>query len=207
MFESLKVLVVILPVVAAGIVHSAAIRFDWLPQLAKPLDFGMRLGGQPLLGANKTFRGPIIMIVVSAASAWALSFWLNAGWLPHGFGFMAQPERAAWLGAVMGLGYALGELPNSFVKRRLGIAPGGTPGGISGAICYMADQVDSVVGVVVLLGWVYAPPAGVLLALLAAGSIIHVVFDQCLYAAGVKRRVTGTETAPPPLARTSARQL
>src|ERR1700674_5553707 len=128
MADSLKVLVVILPVILAGIVHSPAIRFDWLPQLAKPLDFGMCLGGRPLLGANKTFRGPIIMIVVCAASAWALSFGLSAGWLPQGFGFISQPERAVWLGAVMGLGYALGELPNSFVKRRLGIAPGGTPG-------------------------------------------------------------------------------
>jgi len=226
MYDSLKLLVVILPVVAAGIVHSAAIRFDWLPQLTKRLDFGMCLGGRPLLGANKTFRGPIIMLVVSAAGAWALSFGLSAAWLPQGFEFMSQPEHAVWLGAVMGLGYALGELPNSFVKRRLGIAPGtrphavptgvsaagdreppgGRPSGISGKICYIADQVDSVLGVIVLLWWIYAPPAGVLLALLAAGSVVHVVFDQCLYILGVKHRVAQAETSLPPLARTSTPQ-
>jgi hypothetical protein len=130
------------------------------------------------------------------------------------------------LGAVMGLGYALGELPNSFVKRRLGIAPGtrphavptgvsaagdreppgGNPSGISGKICYIVDQVDSVIGVVVLLWWIYAPPAGVLLALLAAGSVVHVVFDQCLYLVGVKHRRAKTATAIPPLAQTGATQ-
>ena len=223
MYDSLKVLVVILPVILAGIVHSAAIRFDWLPRLAKRLDFGMCLGGRPLLGANKTFRGPIIMLVVSAAGAWALSFGLSAAWLPQGFGFMSQPERAIWLGAVMGLGYALGELPNSFVKRRMGIAPGTRPhavptgvsaagdreppgdstGGISGKFWYIADQVDSVLGVVVLLWWIYAPPAGELLALLAAGSLVHVVFDQRLYGVGVKQRQPGAAT----LARTSSPQL
>ena len=196
LLDSLKVLVVILPVVLAGIVHSAAIRFDWLPQLSKRLDFGICLGGRPLLGANKTFRGPVIMIVGSAAAAWALSFGVSAEWLAPGFGFMTLPASAAWLGAVMGLGYALGELPNSFIKRRLGIAPGGNPAGIAGGICYVADQVDSVLGVVVLLAWIYAPPAGVLLALLAAGSMVHIVFDQCLYVVGVKHRVPNTVPQP-----------
>jgi hypothetical protein len=184
--DGLKVLWVILPVIVAGIAHSAAIRFDLLPQLAKPLDFGVCLGGAPLLGANKTFRGPLIMIVLAAASAWALSFGINAAQLPDGFGFMAQPLPALWLGTLMGFGYALGELPNSFIKRRLGIAPGTGPDGMAGGVCYVFDQVDSVLGVVLLLWAIYAPPAGVLLALLAAGSVVHIVFDQCLYVFGVK---------------------
>jgi hypothetical protein len=190
--DSVLVVWLILPVVVAGIAHSLAIRFDLLPQLATRLDFGVRLGGTPLLGANKTFRGPIIMILVAAVSAWALSFELDAAQLPQRFGFMTQPGPAFWLGAVMGLGYALGELPNSFVKRRLGIAPGDSPGGIAGRIFHVVDQVDSVIGTVVLLWAFYAPPAGVLLALLAAGSLVHIVFDQCLYLCGVKHRVRVT---------------
>src|SRR5438105_12374363 len=130
MADSLKVLVVMLPVIVAGVVHSVAIRFNLLPALAKPLDFGLRLGGKPLLGANKTFRGAAIMIAVSAFSTWALSFGFSPDWLPQGFGFMARPGPAFALGAVMGFGYALGELPNSMLKRRLGIAAGGGPGGM-----------------------------------------------------------------------------
>ena len=208
MFEAAKALLIILPVVLAGIIHSAAIRRNWLPALSKPLDFGLRLGGRPLFGANKTFRGPLLMIAGSAAATWALSLALNTPGnsqhelLPHGFEFLLDPARAAGLGAVMGLGYALGELPNSFIKRRLNIAPGGSPGGFAGAICYVADQVDSVLGVTVLLAVIYAPPAEVLLALLAAGSAVHIILDQCLYLTGVKRRADGAahaqQAAPAP---------
>ena len=215
----MKVLLVILPVVLAGIVHSAVIRGNWLPSLAQPLDFGAQLGGRPLLGANKTFRGPLVMLAGSALAAWALSLALNAAgmaecalhpalpcaplaaarWLPHGFEFMLAPERAAMLGALMGLGYALGELPNSFIKRWLGIAPGGNPGGVAGFLCYLADQVDSVLGVTVLLGCFYAPPAEVLLALLALGSLIHIVFDYCLYLTGVKHRALPAQQLAEPV--------
>jgi hypothetical protein len=187
MADSLKVLIVMLPVIVAGVTHSLAIRFNLLPALAKPLDFGLCLHGKPLLGANKTFRGPAIMIAVAAISAWALSFALRADWLPPGFGFMLQPGPAFVLGAVMGFGYGLGELPNSLIKRRLGIAAGGRAGGIAGGIGYVCDQVDSVTGVILLLWLIYAPSASIQLALLAAGSLVHVVFDQCLYVFGVKR--------------------
>ena len=208
MWEAAKVLLIILPVVLAGIIHSAAIRSNWLPALSKPLDFGLCLGGRPLFGANKTFRGQLLMIAGSAATAWALGLALNApgnslqALLPRGFEFMMNPGRAAGLGAVMGLGYALGELPNSFIKRRLDIAPGGNPGGLAGTICYVADQADSVLGVTLLLALLYAPPAEVLLALLAAGSAVHIVFDQCLYLTGVKHRADGVahakQAAPAP---------
>ena len=190
MAEGLTVLLVILPVVLAGIAHSVAIRFNLLASLARPLDFGLCLHGKPLLGSNKTFRGPLIMVSITAVSAWALSLGHSADWLPQGYGYMTEPGTAFVLGAVMGLGYALGELPNSLIKRRLGIAPGSRPGGVTGVICYVCDQVDSVAGAVALLWLIYAPGKNVLLALLVVGSLVHVVFDQCLYLFGVKRRDT-----------------
>jgi hypothetical protein len=42
----------------------------------------------------------------------------------------------------MGFGAMLGELPNSFVKRRLGIPSSTSPTGPSGIAFYVWDQVD-----------------------------------------------------------------
>jgi hypothetical protein len=58
----------------------------------------------------------------------------------------------------VGLGFALGaaamlaELPNSALKRQLGIAPGAAGSGISGACFYVLDQIDMLLGVWVVLG-------------------------------------------------------
>ena len=182
----LGIVYVILPVIMAGIVHSIVIRFNLIPQLARPLDFGACLRGQPLLGANKTFRGVIIMMAGTALSAWALSYLLPGEQLPGGFGLMTQPGPASMAGLIMGLGYSLGELPNSFIKRRLRVPPGGRPAGATRALFYFADQMESVIGVVILLWAVYAPAYGVLLALLVTGGLVHILFDVCLYLFGVK---------------------
>ncbi|MFI5342228.1 MAG: CDP-archaeol synthase, partial [Candidatus Methylomirabilales bacterium] len=63
----------------------------------------------------------------------------RAGWLAVIDYGEANP---CTLGTALGLGAMLGELPNSFVKRRLGIAPGGCAHGIPGPVFYLWDQVD-----------------------------------------------------------------
>jgi hypothetical protein len=85
-----------------------------------------------------------------------------------------------------GLAYALGELPNSFVKRRLHIQPGDRPGGIGGIVAYAVDQADSVAGIVLLMRLVYAPPRGVLTSIFIWGTLVHIVIDLSLYLFGVK---------------------
>jgi hypothetical protein len=49
-------------------------------------------------------------------------------------------------GLTLGLGAVLGELPNSFVKRRLGIPRGGTTRGALALLFYVWDQVDTLLG-------------------------------------------------------------
>src|SRR5213592_4922895 len=120
--EVAKSLLVILPVVIAGVAHSVAIRRNYLSWAAKRLDFGVQLFGEPLFGENKTFRGPLIMAAVSSVGALALSFVFGWEQFPRGLGrFLAQPGPALLFGLLMGVGYSLGELPNSFAKRRLGL--------------------------------------------------------------------------------------
>lgn len=193
MSELAGTLPAILPVLLAGVVQSVAIRFNLLPQLARPLDFGIRFRGEPMLGANKTLRGLLIMVIGSALFAWGSSFLLTAGQIPEWLPFLAGQNSAIVFGLLLGLGYSLGELPNSFIKRRLRIAPGARPAGNSRILFYLADQMDSVVGVVLLVGIVYAPPLSWVISLLLVGGVIHILFDRLLYVTGVK----GREMVPP----------
>lgn len=59
------------------------------------------------------------------------------------------------MGAAMGGGAMLGELPNSFVKRRLGVAPGTTASGLRAGLFFVWDQVDTLMGAwPLLLPWI-----------------------------------------------------
>jgi hypothetical protein len=112
-----------------------AIRANLFPWAARRLDFGLRLFGEPLFGEKKTWRGVLIMSGVTSICAGLLSFLLEPEHLPQGFAQLAEPGSAATFGLLMGFGYSLGELPNSFVKRRLKIPPGSRPGRLGRRDC------------------------------------------------------------------------
>ncbi len=185
--EIIKTLLVILPVVLAGIAHSVAIRADLFPWAAQRLDLGLRFFGEPLFGENKTWRGVLIMSGMTSVCAWLLSFVLQSEHLPSGFAQLAEPVPALLFGLLIGLGYSLGELPNSFVKRRLRVHPGSRPGGPGSLLFYFIDQTDSVAGIILFVWAVYGPPVQVLFELFAVGSLVHIAFDMLLYLFEVKK--------------------
>jgi hypothetical protein len=83
-----------------------------------------------------------------------------------------------------------GELPNSFLKRRLGIAPGTVPAaGLSRWLCLALDRLDSTAAM--LLGMALVAPLPVTTALLVfvLGPAVHFLFSAALYGLGVKARM------------------
>lgn len=125
-----------IPVVIGGVLHMLAVTRDWLPGLKVPVH-------APLFGANKTWRGLLLVPLLTAFGAlclWPLERLLG--------------ERAVFgdtlllAGLVAGLGYVLAELPNSLIKRRLGIAPGETPARAAAFFIFL-DQFDSGLGVAI----------------------------------------------------------
>lgn len=134
MAELLLVWYLQVPVVVGGVLHMLAVSRNWWPALARPVHRG-------LFGANKTWRGFVLVPLFTAAGALLVlpvEWWLGA---------RAPVGVALWLpaGLLAGLGYVLGELPNSFFKRRLGIAPGATPKR-GRRFFILLDQVDSGIG-------------------------------------------------------------
>jgi CDP-archaeol synthase len=167
----------ILPVVLGGLGHVAVLKTDVLSALAIPLDGGTQWRGRPLFGANKTWRG---IIVMTTATAFAAGLQGELARRLHGASEVEARRSArvnAWsAGAICGLTYCIAELPNSFVKRRLGIAPGArtiTRGGLQ----YLVDQGDSVVGCLIALRLLYRANAGELVTAFVLGLAIHIAVD------------------------------
>lgn len=143
------------PILIAGLAHVAVITLDLAPRLARPIDDGRRWGGRPLLGRNKTWRGFVVMpaataMTIAAQQALAARSRRLAALAP-----LARGAPPAWVvGAICGAAYVIAELPNSFVKRRFGVAPGASAPRARAAQ-YVVDQLDSVVGCAVAIRMLY----------------------------------------------------
>jgi hypothetical protein len=184
----------ILPLLVAGVVHAPVIKKNFLPGLARPLDFGMEFRGVRVFGENKTWRGLLLMSTVAVLVVLLQSQLYRFD--PFRDLSIVDYSRTSWLalGLTLGLGYSLSELPNSFFKRRLGIPPGGVPRS-RGLIQYVVDQADSAVGGTLALAF-FGLAWDALLLVLALGFALHVVMDQLFFLFAVKRRAA---LAPVPL--------
>jgi hypothetical protein len=80
----------------------------------------------------------------------------------------------------------LGELPNSFVKRRLGIRPGGRTRSAAGVGMSLWDQVDFVPVLVIFLAPIWLMPLDTFLVALAIVAAVHLVINLIGYAIGAR---------------------
>jgi hypothetical protein len=177
------------PVFVAGLGQVAVLKTDFLPGLSVPIDGGRRWRGKPLLGARKTWRGIVVMTAVSAVTALAQATLVRGGGrLSAICPFDYRKVHPLVLGGVLGLGYCAAELPNSFVKRRLGISAGGTSRRLA-RLQYLVDQADSVAGCLLALRAFYRPSWAESSLVLTTGLALHIGVDQLMRTLGVKRRV------------------
>jgi hypothetical protein len=100
---------------------------------------------------------------------------------------IARVVGYAAAGSVFGLGYVLGELPNSFAKRRLSIGPGGKARGFWGAVFFVADRCDSVVAALVLGAVLFSYGWGLVVAGTVFLGVVHLLVSAALYRARIKR--------------------
>jgi CDP-diglyceride synthetase len=174
---------VFVPVLGAPIAHAPVLTFDLFKGLKRPLDLGATFRGRRLFGDNKTWRGALFMTGGVVAAAALLSLW---PWYWHHLPDGIQ-DAGPWLyGVLLGLGVVLGELPNSFLKRRLDIAAGSQRRDPLGVALSLFDQADFV-----LLTWVLllplwtmsVPQAAIVFAIVAA---VHMVINLIGYAVGAR---------------------
>ena len=94
----------------------------------RPMDFGKSfIDGRPIFGSHKTIRGFFSGLLVGTLAGLVMTVVL---------------DYPLFFGLVSSLGALLGDLCGAFVKRRLGIAPGG--------LLPVIDQIDFVVGAILV---------------------------------------------------------
>ncbi|WP_205696419.1 CDP-archaeol synthase [Conexibacter sp. SYSU D00693] len=177
-------ILVLLVVLGAPILHAPVLRFDLLTALKAPLDGGATWRGRRLFGANKTWRGALCMLLGCLGATLLLEAVWPAWWdaLPDDL----QDAGPALVGTLVGLGVVVGELPNSFAKRQLDIAPGTQQRSARGLFFTVLDQGDLVLGIWVALLPVYVMPLWVLAVAFAVVSGVHLLINVIGYAIGAR---------------------
>jgi len=176
-------LLLFLPVLGAPLLHAPVLALDLLRALKRPLDGGRTLRGRRLLGDNKTWRGALVMVAGPLLATVLLAQW-PAWWdaLPAA----VRDAGPVLVGLLVGLGVVLGELPNSFLKRQAGIAPGTQRRSPAGLALTVLDQVDFVPAVWLLLLPVWVMPLWQLALALVVVGALHVVVNLVGYAIGAR---------------------
>ena len=174
----------------AGAVHVLWMRLAPPGALQLPLDMSMTFRGRRLFGANKTLRGLVMMPLAGAASFAAfaasrnsLPDWLGAGMWP------LVPGEYALIGMLAGLACMLAELPNSFVKRQLDIAPGELPRGGALRFAFIAaDRIDTPLGMMIAVSSIVAVQPTTWIWVLLLGSGVHAALSALMHLIGIKVR-------------------
>jgi CDP-diglyceride synthetase len=136
-----------------------------------------------VLGDNKTWRGALCMtagVVVATVLLWQWDWWRDQ--LPGA----VRASTPVLVGLLIGLGTVLGELPNSFLKRQLDIAPGARRRSVGGVALAILDQGDLVLGIWVCLAPVWVMPVWLAAVAFAAIAAIHAVVNVIGYAVGAR---------------------
>ena len=176
----------------AGLGHTAWLAAPLSRRLAIPVDGGRTLFGSRLLGDHKTIRGFVVMVPATGVSFALLAALVGAGPGMAGAGLWpSSPLAYGLLGTWAGLGFMVGELPNSFIKRQLGVRPGAAAAGrYRRPLFFLADRLDSSVGMLLALAVIVPIPWQTSLYVVCVGPLVHALFSVALFHLGVKARAT-----------------
>jgi len=139
-----------------------------------PLDFGRNLRKHRIFGGGKTFIGLFIGVLCGTVAGNVEGFFLQGTSFAIG-DIIFYSE----LGFLLSLGAMLGDLTASFIKRRLGYA--------TGQMLPIIDQLDFVVGAIILGSTLYRPSFEMVVFLIIVTPLIHVLLNAIGYLLKLKK--------------------
>lgn len=190
----LMMYVTLLPVIIAGALNMAFCKSRFLASLSMPLDNEKTLrDGKRLFGDNKTYKGLLGYVVINMLAYIVWGFvcsFFKFGNL--NFFYVNYPDVIiynAFVGVLLGLAYALFELPNSFLKRRFDVVPGKTAIGKRKFFFVFLDQADSIIGCVLVLRLFYRMSVIFFVCYVLIGALTHIVVNLLLYALKLRKNI------------------
>lgn len=182
----LMMYVTLCPVIIAGVLNMIWCKSKVMKWAKVPMDFGKTLSdNKRIFGDNKTWKGffGYILLNTICALLWG-AVCRTAGIEELNFFYANNKNTFLFnllIGILLGLGYALFELPNSFLKRRLGITPGKTISGAWRAFFIVLDQADSIFGCALVVWLFYDLGIRLYLLYVLVGAFTHIIFNMLLY--------------------------
>ncbi|MBU6144255.1 MAG: CDP-archaeol synthase [Acidobacteria bacterium] len=180
-----RAVTVLLPILLSGLFFIACMKKRWLLVLNKPMDFGLKIGGKRLFGPNKNWRGAVIYLTGGTGITLVLHYLsLSQPWVAPVFA-----ENPWLLGPLCCAGYILGELINSFIKRRLDIDPGTKAKSSAGrAIQAFFDNADGAIGYALVLNLLFLPQGAYLYVALVLALAVHAGSDVLMRKLSLKHK-------------------
>lgn len=162
--------------------------------LAKPIDCGKYLkDNRRIFGDNKTIIGFISMIIFNIIAQISIGIIYNKLGINSSVELYSRVENNilnnTTIGFLFGLAYVLFELPNSFIKRRIGIEPGKTNKSLVGSIFFVIDQIDSLIGIALVLIMLSNISLYKAIQYIILGAFIHVSINFILYKMKIRRNL------------------
>ena len=177
-----KMYVTLLAPIIAGIVNSIFCKSNALVFLKKPMDFNKNfIDGKRIFGDHKTWKGFFGYIIFNIIFT---LLWKYTKLEELNFFYINHQNTLVYnllIGFLLGLFYALFELPNSFLKRRLDITPGKTINGKKKIFFIILDQADSVFGVALVVWMFYPIGIWIYLLYILIGTVTHLLINMMLY--------------------------
>lgn len=170
-----------IPAYVANAVPPIANTFNVLNGLNKPIDGGLEIGGVPVLGSHKTWRGAISEFIVCTLLT-QLFILINGYYgldIYRNIGIDTGSINGWVLGALLSLGIIFGDIFFAFVKRRLRLRPG--------TAFVPFDQTNYVIGAFVFLQPFLKLPLEFWLTLFLLTLFVHILFNRIGYNLGLHK--------------------
>jgi hypothetical protein len=175
----LQCFLITLPILISGVIFIYILNNEYFPWLDIPLDFNISIKGIRIFGANKTFRGLVLMPLLTFFATLIITLAVTA--VHNGTQTTIFPFTFSklYLSPLLGLAYVIGEMPNSFLKRRFGIMPGKKYGKNKFKWLFViADNCDSLIACSIVLLILYKIPLSYAIGAFAWGNFLHLITDR-----------------------------
>lgn len=174
------------PLLLSAALSAVVLKFELVRWLKRPIDGGAHFRGRRVFGDGKTWRGVAVAVFGSIVGVLIQRYVLVDLAAPLARVDYRHISPLAF-GAAMGLGAMTGELPNSFVKRQVGIASGGTTRGPLSVLFYLWDQVDLLTLTWPTLCVWMRPSIGLVIASFAVAVTVHPLVSLIGFALGARK--------------------
>ena len=174
-----------------GIFQTFWLQSNLARSMAIPIDMNATFRGKRVLGPNKTIRGLLVFPPCNAIVFAAIGYFYNQ--MPTHLQFVAASSYGSlhWMliGMITGITFMLGELPNSFVKRQLGVPAGGMPKNVLlKGVTFVVDQLDSILAATLVMCFFVDLSLFIVVSIMVLGALIHWLFNLYFSLTGFKNR-------------------